>query len=547
MSKSKKFSIQIPEYNPVVTSAFQQLSSREYDGSKWTFPINLLNTVCEIIDGFYPEIKAKLASMYPDLYENRKLREDMQGAVTSYDKTIQDILTRVRIPDGLSLYPFQEVGVAFIELTKGRALVGDEMGLGKTVQVLVWLSMQDNSERVIWVTKSKLKAQTKEEIAKWLPQKTVQSLDTGKQESVDADITIISYDLVGKQLDNLMNLNPSIVIMDEITMITNYKTQRAVSITELVQKSKKIIGISGTPLRGKPKHFWTFLNMMDASMFPSFHMYGLRYCDARQDSFGWNYEGTSNYDTLHTLIKPNMLRRQKEDVAEFLPTKRRMKLIVDMPEELEKSYQSFEAHLNTASNNRYNKNVRYSKLSAMRKIVGMSKASQIADIISPYVEAGEKTVLYIHHKEVRNYLMKELKRYNPLTIHGESSNKRAAEDQRLFQENPNFPLIILSTLAGGSGLNLDAASFGFFVERQWVADDEDQAENRIHRLTSEKPVLIYYLHIPNTIDDWMEAVTDRKRATSGLIMDGEYNREVNQKKVIDDILDYADTEQLTIK
>ena len=122
---------------------------------------------------------------------------------------------------------------------------------------------------VVWVTKSKLLKQTEMEVNRWLPDWVTEVVRTGKQVvSPFRDIVIISYDLVEKQLPNLVTTYDT-VVMDEITMITNPNAKRSMACRTLCEDADSVIGISGTPIRGRPKNFWSFLNILDKEMFTS--------------------------------------------------------------------------------------------------------------------------------------------------------------------------------------------------------------------------------------------------------------------------------------
>ena len=159
-------------------------------------------------------------------------------------------------------------------------------------------------------------------------------------------------------------------------------------------------------------------------------------------------------------------------------------------------------------------------LSNLRKLVGIEKAKIVKDIVEEYLIAGEKIILYAHHQDVIKMLEKTFKKYGVVSIHGKTPLKTLEENIELFQNNPKIQVMVLSTIAGGAGLNLTAACYGFFIERQWVQDDEAQAEDRMYRIGQNRPVTITYLHIPNTIDDMMQEVSVIKQKNTARVIDG---------------------------
>lgn len=520
MITTEKFSIEIP-FHPQVVPALRTLPRREFDGNQWTFPVNLVHNVCDILAPFFPEIRDELILKYTNIYGSRKNLEDISASTYPHHEYITKIANKVNLPEGLSLYPHQEVGVAFLDMTEGRAFIGDEMGLGKTIQVLAWLSYQN--EKVLWITKKLLIHQAVEEINKWLPNKTVQVVKTGKQEvSTDFDVTIINYELVAKQNENLMQIGYGIVVLDEMTMIQNPDTKRTIAVKELTQDIHKIVGLSGTPIGGKPKNFFSFLNMLDPTLFPTFFDYGVRYCNGKKGPFGWQYEGVSNGSTLNRVLKPMMIRRLRKDAAKFLPGKTRDKVLLDGSPKFWTAYKELEKKIEKSKFTK-NKKKEFEVLGLLqraRKMVGEEKARQLSEIIDKYLDAGEQVVIYVHSVSIREQLLIEFsKKCNTVEIRGGQSAKSVKEAQDTFLAK-KAQVMIISTLAGGMGLNLNSASFGFFVERQWKVDDEEQAEDRIYRIGQENPVTISYLHIPETIDDYMDELAESKRETNQLILDG---------------------------
>ena len=545
--KIPKFEIQV-FYNKDIVNAFKNIPNSEYDGRFWTFQLDNLRTVCDIIEPHFPAQVKELINEHSDLYFSQKKRAELQAETSLKglkDSLVRNILRRIKIPSNLSLFPHQEVGVVFIELAGGRVLVGDAMGLGKTIQVLAWISTQPKKDRFIWITKKLLVAQTRAEVEKWLPNKSVQIIRTGKDKLEEEDITIINYDLVEKHMEELGLLAAQGVVMDEITMITNNKAKRTKAVKTLANRIPKLIGISGTPLRGRPKNFFSFLNMMNPTMFQSEYDFWKKFCDLKPGAFGMNYNGASNMELLHDVLLPLMLRRNR-DIVDDMPSFTRKLVELEATKAFWNEYKGAEDKWKQLEEKRrelieqgYSPNSKevqkatnsvLGSMAKVRLLVGREKAKQTTEVVSKYLEADEKVVIFTHHKSVREYLMKVFQKYNPISIYGGQSEKEARENQLLFQENPNFPIIIVSTLAGGVGLNLTPAAFAFFVERQWVVDDEEQAEARISRIVGSAPSVTFsYLHIRDTIDDKMEKLSLEKRENTQKVMDGTFNPADNEK------------------
>ena len=527
MLNVEKFAVQVP-YNTTLMEVFKTLPQYEYDQptKSWLFPKSLLYLVAELIEPFYIDIARDLRDSDADFSFNQMIRYYLSNRSDPdiFELQIKNIIKKIVLPKGLSLYPHQVVGVAFIQLCKGRAFIGDVMGLGKTIQILAWLSFQPKEEKVVWITKKLLTTQAQQEINKWLPNKTIQIVKTGKQEiNTDADITIISYDLVPKQNANLIQLGYKILILDEMTMIQNPDTQRTIAVMELSQGISKIIGMSGTPLRGKPINFWSFLNMLEPTLFPTQFDFGRRYCDGQKGSWGWDFNGSSNENTLNMVLKTMMIRRSREEAGVNMPPKTRKMVKVNGSKKFWTEYNELDARIQKAKL-MPKRDKPFEALGLMQKartLVGVEKVNSIKEITEKYLDAGEKIVIYVHSYDLNRQLTEQYsKRYETVSIKSGMSAKAVSKAQTSFNDG-DAQVMILSTIAGGSGLNLNSADFGFFVERQWVVDDEEQAEDRIYRLGKKNPVTITYLHLDNTMDDYMDKLAERKRDSNRKVLDGD--------------------------
>ena len=91
-----------------------------------------------------------------------------------------------------------------------------------------------------------------------------------------------------------------------------------------------------------------------------------------------------------------------------------------------------------------------------------------------------------------------------------------------FQKEPNIPVLVLSLRAGGTGLNLTAASHVFHFDRWWNPAVEDQATDRAHRIRQEKDVQVVHLVCGGTLEERIDELIDRKRSVAtGLVESGE--------------------------
>ena len=192
--------VQFP-YNEAAVEAIKEIPNRRWVPSEkaWDIPDDLAPVAADKLEPFFPDIAKALrmhgASVSTEARRSMstaKSREDVHDM--NSQKAIEKVQNSLDLP--IKLFPYQEVGVSFIELSKGRALLGDEMGLGKTAQSLAWLTLHPEKRPVIVICPASMKIPWSREVVKWTPSETVQIIN-GKDKFIEnKNIYIISYCII---------------------------------------------------------------------------------------------------------------------------------------------------------------------------------------------------------------------------------------------------------------------------------------------------------------------------------------------------------------
>uniref|UniRef100_A0A8C2K0P9 SWI/SNF-related matrix-associated actin-dependent regulator of chromatin subfamily A-like protein 1 n=1 Tax=Cyprinus carpio TaxID=7962 RepID=A0A8C2K0P9_CYPCA len=184
-----------------------------------------------------------------------------------------------------SLMPFQRDGVNFAVSREGRLLLADDMGLGKTVQAICIAAYYKSEWPLLVVAPSSVRFTWAEAFRRWLPSVRADSINvvvTGRDSLRSGLINIISYDLLNR-MDKQQPSSPfSVIIMDESHFLKNMKTARCRAALPLLKTAKRVILLSGTPAMSRPAELYTQILAVRPSLFPRFHDFGTRYCDAKQ-------------------------------------------------------------------------------------------------------------------------------------------------------------------------------------------------------------------------------------------------------------------------
>ena len=238
-----------------------------------------------------------------------------------------------------TLYNFQKKGIEFGIRRDGRFLLADEMGVGKTIQAIGCTSIFLSDWPVLIICPSSLKYAWRDEISNWLKdlvnEKNIQIMNSSKDEFKDnISFFIVSYDLSVRIEDKLKEKNFNFIIADEVHYLKNRNAKRSKILLPLMQKSKRLILLSGTPILAKPVECFTLLKALRPDIFLSFKAFGNRYCDAKMTNFGMDFNGSSNAKELNFILNNLMIRRLKKDVLSELPPKKRQKVTISTDEKI---------------------------------------------------------------------------------------------------------------------------------------------------------------------------------------------------------------------
>ena len=544
--------IQFP-YNAEAVEAIKELPARKWNPAErgWEIPDFLASAAAVKLEPFYPDIADALRSHVASVtVEARRDISNAQSGEEVSDRNAQRILEKIKkeLKLPLKLFPYQEVGVAFIELSKGKALIGDDMGWGKTAQSLAWLALHKEKRPVIVICPASIKVNWSREINKWIPNSSIQSIDSGKDViEPGKEFYIVNYDLLRKHEQGLLDIGASVVILDEATYVKERKSQRTKATLKIAKSSPHVLALSGTPILNKPIEFFNILNLIAPKVFKSQWQFGHQFCGMEHNGYGFSYSGATNTELLNFLLKSIMIRRDKREVLKDLPPKRREFKYIGIPNKIIRMHEAAEMDLSNAvrdyrirglsSEERSEKRMlAITALNYLRQVVGMAKAEQTLEIVRPTLEAGEKIVIFGHHKAVLDKLEEDLTKagFKNVRIDGQVTGNKRQKLIDEFQNDPDCKVMVASILAMGMGVNLVSASSVFIVERQWTPAVEEQGEDRLWRIGQEKEVTVWYLVTADTVDDKMNHLIERKRKMVKQIIDGESHSE---ESLVSELLD----------
>lgn len=462
---------------------------------------------------------------------------------------------KITVIEGLKelLRPFQNLGVQFIDQLKGRALLGDEMGLGKTVQALAYLQLRPDLRPAVIVCPASLKLNWHRELLKWITQpedevvilygkpKPDQTLPPGQIYITNYDIMINKRkaDPHTKKKTDIPRtgwtdhfvcpanpVKPKCVILDEAHYIKTRTALRTIAIQKLCKGVASVIALTGTPIENRPIELFNCIKIIDPDLFPSFFNFGMRYCGATHNGWGWDFKGSSNVKELHQKLSRIMLRRLKKDVLKELPAKERKVVVFELTNRktYDRAENDFIAWLRAQDPAKATAAERAETLVRIEKLKQLAvegKMDACIEWIENFLDTGRKLVVFGTHQSTLDRLMKHFGRI-AVKLDGSTSQKKRQQAVDDFQTKDSVRLFVGNLKAAGVGITLTAASDTCHLELGWTPGGHDQAEDRVHRIGQEADsVSAWYLLADETIESEISEVLDEKRGVIARVLDGE--------------------------
>ncbi len=511
-----------------------------------------------------------LAGASLDLKQEDRLEEERQWVHITAGSAMRDVLSSLREPGRLSsvdqmedlrteLRQYQREGLSWLRLLAELGLgacLADDMGLGKTIQVLALLlclrrdRARERSGPSLLVVPASLLGNWKNEAERFSPslklvfthpamtdRATLKKMEESPTDYLaDADLVVTTYSMAPRQ-QWLHERDWRIVILDEAQAIKNPSTGQSKAVKKLAAHAR--VALTGTPVENRLGDLWSIFDFLNpgllgsAKVFKSF----VAHCQGREQN---------QFAPLRQLVSPYILRRLKTDreIIADLPdkietqryctlTKRQIKLYEKTVRAMKRSLES--------SDGIERRGLVLQSLLRLKQICNhpsqltgdgeynptdSGKFLRLADICAELAERQDKVLVFTQFREIIEPLADHLAGVfgRPgLILHGGTSVKKRKFIVDEFQDDDGPPFFILSLKAGGTGLNLTAASHVIHFDRWWNPAVENQATDRAFRIGQKRNVLVHKFITSGTVEERIDALISEKRKLADEILstDGE--------------------------
>ena len=522
-----------------------------------------------------------LAGASADLRHEERADEERHWVHVAPGDAMREILAGLRRPGALdaveiadalqgTLRPYQHEGLGWLRFLTRLGLgacLADDMGLGKTIQVLALLlgERRDGAERPgapsLLVVPASLLGNWRDEAARFAPSLKLCFLhpaETDRQRLADiaaapeahlaeTDLVVTTYAMLVRQTW-LAEVSWRLVILDEAQAIRNPATRQSRAVRKLPAAAR--IALTGTPVENRLADLWALFDFLNPGLLGSRAVFQsfVKSMQAREEN---------PFAPLRQLVGPYILRRLKTDRA----------IIGDLPEKTEtaryccltrtqvKLYgqvvqtmkREMESTVDIAR-----RGVVLRSLLRLKQVCNhpsqllgdgeyrpadSGKFLRLGEICEELAERQERMLVFTQFREVIDPLAEYLASIfgqSGLVLHGATGVGERRGLVARFQSDDGPPFFILSLKAGGTGLNLTAASHVVHFDRWWNPAVENQATDRAFRIGQQRNVLVHKFMTTGTVEERIDEMIAEKRKLADDILAG--GGEANLTELSDEAL-----------
>jgi len=506
-----------------------------------------------------------LSGSAADLKSDAESERESTWLQVSAGQALQATLNRLQQPASLSgacpkalkatLRTYQQNGLNWLylltELGLGACLA-DDMGLGKTIQILALLLLlkeQKTASPSLLIVPASLLGNWKNEAHRFAPslrllflhpaeteRQILTEIETDPAPYLQAvDLVVTTYALALRQ-KWLASFDWQLVILDEAQAIKNPGAKQSRAVKQLPARTR--IALTGTPIENRLEDLWSLFDFINPGLLGSAKVFKdfVKHLQQREQE---------TYAPLRKLVNPYILRRLKTDqhIAPELPEKTELNSYCYLSKAqvswYQKNVKSLEKELRESPDPKMRRGLVLQYILRFKQICNhpsqfsgdgdweyqhSGKFLRLEEICTELAQRQEKVLIFTQFREIIPHLhdfLAPIFGSTGLMLHGGTPVKQRQEYVKQFQSLNGPAFFILSIKAGGTGLNLTAASQVIHFDRWWNPAVENQATDRAFRIGQQKNVLVHKFITRGTIEERIDQMIFDKRALAADILSGE--------------------------
>ncbi|PRQ42235.1 putative DNA helicase chromatin regulator PHD family [Rosa chinensis] len=532
------------------------------------------------------KLSGKQKSSLKDALESKKKQKEFQQFEHSPE-----------FLSGGTLHPYQLEGLNFLRFSWSKqtpVILADEMGLGKTIQSIAFLAslFEEKVYPHLVVAPLSTLRNWEREFATWAPQMNVvmyvgssqaravireyefyfpknhknikkkksgQIISESKQDRIKFDVLLTSYEMINLDTTSLKPIKWKCMIVDEGHRLKNKDSKLFSSLQQFWTNHRTLL--TGTPLQNNLDELFMLMHFLDAGKFASLEEFQEEFKDINEEQ---------QISRLHKILAPHLLRRVKKDVMKELPPKKELILRIELSSK-QKDYYKAILTRNYQILTRHG-GAQISLINVVMELRKLCCHAYMLEGVEPYIEdaneshkqllessgklqvldrmmvklkqQGHRVLIYSQFQHMLDLLEDycTYKKWQYERIDGKVGGaERQIRIDRFNAKNSSRFCFLLSTRAGGLGINLATADTVIIYDSDWNPHADLQAMARAHRLGQTNKVMIYRLITRGTIEERMMQLTKKKMVLEHLVVGRLKARNINQEE-LDDIIRYGSKE-----
>eukprot|EP00986_Skeletonema_menzelii_P008839 scaffold3857_cov140-Skeletonema_menzelii.AAC.1 len=451
-----------------------------------------------------------------------------------------------------------------------NGILADEMG--KTIQTISLIAylieVKENLGPYLVIVPLSTLSNWVNEFAKWLPAATVICYKGSPQERkrifrdevADGQFNVLltTYEFVIRDKASLRKLAWQYAIVDEGHRMKNNQSKFAVTLGTQYNTRRRVL-LTGTPLQNNLPELWALLNFLLPAIFNSAETFDQWFnkpfasfgkssnttgdsADASSDELLSNEERMLIIHRLHELLRPFMLRRVKSEVLDQLPTKVEKIIRCDLSSWQKELYKQISHKIagEAASSKNFNRGLN-NVVMQLRKvcnhpylfnkdgyhinddIIRTSGKLELLDRMLPKLKAAGHRVLMFTQMTKMMPILEDYFAYRGFaSLRLDGSTSADEREKRMYMYNaPDSPyfIFLLSTRAGGLGLNLATADTVIIFDSDWNPMMDLQAQDRAHRIGQRKDVRVFRIITQTPVEEKILSRATEKLQMNELVVE----------------------------